>query len=90
MPNFNQDNEQSADPLDQASNYELKFTEMSLQKQIEDNKPPREYEEGEIYACEDCDCDMPIERAKRGYSLCIDCQMYEDKLKKIKKIRGEL
>lgn len=80
----------SSDPVDQSSNEELLFTDMAVKAQMEAAKPQRGYEEGEEYECEDCGCSMPLYRAQQGYMLCIDCQVYSDRVNKVRKIRGEM
>ena len=80
-----------ADEFDKASETEMLFNQLSLEAQQEASKQKLTYREGEDpYECDECGVIIPTSRRQlTGEVLCVDCKQWDDKVKKMKRIRGE-
>lgn len=80
-----------ADEFEHASELEMMYNRIAIDAQAEASKPDLAYEEGEDpLECEECGVTVPtIRRRQTGSILCVDCKNWQDKVAKMRKIRGE-
>lgn len=80
-----------ADEFEHASELEMMYNKIAIYAQVEASKPDLAYEEGEEpICCEECGVTVPtIRRRQTGSILCVDCKNWQDKVAKMRKIRGE-
>jgi RNA polymerase-binding transcription factor DksA len=80
-----------ADILDEVAENVDTFNETALKQQLESTKPKKPYEDDEE-EMECAECGAPIGRQRRkttGDDLCVECRKWEDRVKSIRRNRGE-
>lgn len=68
------------------------FNESALKAQLKSSQPDKPYDEDEgVVECEECGVEIPTQRRKlSGSVLCTKCKEFEDRMKKMRRNRGEM